>query len=235
MAYFAEKLKAIPGRRRHAAGPLADPLRHATWATRISISTTTCRTSWSAAPAASCKGGRHLAYERKTVHDRQPAAEHPGHVRHPPGAAGRQHGPPAANLVSRCAASPRNVSQRSAWHRLASAGGAAVARRRGAASDVADAVMSGDTAAVRALLQQKADVNAPQVDGATALHWAVYRDDVEAADLLLRAGANVDVANRDGRDAAGDGVALRQRRDDRAAARRRARMRRSAARTAKRR
>ena len=46
-------------------------------------------------------------------------------------------------------------------------------------SDVADAVMKGDKAAVRTLLQQKADVNAPQVDGATALHWAVYRDDVE--------------------------------------------------------
>jgi ankyrin repeat protein len=51
----------------------------------------------------------------------------------------------------------------------------------GAASDVADAVMKGDTAAVRKLLAAKADVNAPQVDGATALHWAVYRDEVELA------------------------------------------------------
>jgi ankyrin repeat protein len=33
-------------------------------------------------------------------------------------------------------------------------------------------------------LQRKADVNTPQVDGATALHWAVYRDDLDA-DLLL--------------------------------------------------
>jgi ankyrin repeat protein len=65
-------------------------------------------------------------------------------------------------------------------------------------SDVADAVMKGDKAALRALLQQKADVNAPQVDGATALHWAVYRDDAEAADLLIRAGANVNAANREG-------------------------------------
>jgi ankyrin repeat protein len=40
-------------------------------------------------------------------------------------------------------------------------------------SQVADAVMKGDKAALRALLQRKADVNAPQVDGATALHWAV--------------------------------------------------------------
>ena len=68
----------------------------------------------------------------------------------------------------------------------------------GAGSDVADAVMKGDAAAVRKLLLAKADVNAPQVDGATALHWAVYRDDVEMADLLLKAGANVKAANREG-------------------------------------
>jgi ankyrin repeat protein len=68
----------------------------------------------------------------------------------------------------------------------------------GAGSDVADAVMKGDTDAVRRLLAQKADVNATQVDGATALHWAVYRDDLETADLLLRAGAGVRAANREG-------------------------------------
>ena len=65
-------------------------------------------------------------------------------------------------------------------------------------SEVADAVMKGDRAALRALLQRKADVNAPRVDGATALHWAVYRDDLDAADLLIRAGAKVDVANPEG-------------------------------------
>src|SRR3989440_9525648 len=68
----------------------------------------------------------------------------------------------------------------------------------GAGSDVADAVMKGDAAAVRKLLLAKADVNAAQVDGATALHWAVYRDDVQTADLLLKAGANVKAANREG-------------------------------------
>jgi ankyrin len=65
-------------------------------------------------------------------------------------------------------------------------------------SAVADAAMKGDRAALRALLAQKADVNAPQVDGATALHWAMYRDDAEMADMLIRAGANVKAANRDG-------------------------------------
>jgi ankyrin repeat protein len=68
----------------------------------------------------------------------------------------------------------------------------------GAGSDVADAVMKGDTAAVRKLLLAKADVNTAQVDGATALHWAVYRDDIETADMLLKAGANVKAANRQG-------------------------------------
>jgi ankyrin len=58
--------------------------------------------------------------------------------------------------------------------------------------------MKGDRAGVRTLIAQKADVNAPQVDGATALHWAMYRDDREMADMLIRAGANVKAANRDG-------------------------------------
>jgi len=58
--------------------------------------------------------------------------------------------------------------------------------------------MKGDKAAVRALLQQKANVNAPQADGATALHWAVQANDLETADLLIRAGAKVSAANREG-------------------------------------
>jgi ankyrin repeat protein len=65
-------------------------------------------------------------------------------------------------------------------------------------SEVADAAMAGDTAAVRKLLAQHADVNAVQADGATALHWAVYREDLDTANLLIRAGGNVKVANREG-------------------------------------
>jgi uncharacterized protein len=65
-------------------------------------------------------------------------------------------------------------------------------------SDVADAVMRGDQAAVEKLVEQHADVNAPQADGATALHWAVFRSDKAMVDLLIRAGANPKVANRDG-------------------------------------
>jgi len=65
-------------------------------------------------------------------------------------------------------------------------------------SEVADAAMKGDKAAVRTLIQQKADVNAPQADGATALHWAAYRGDKELADILIKGGANPKVANREG-------------------------------------
>ena len=60
-----------------------------------------------------------------------------------------------------------------------------------AVSDVADAAMKKDITAVRSLLQRKADVNAAQVDGATALHWAVRQDNLEMADLLIRAGVSM--------------------------------------------
>src|SRR5262249_45231152 len=67
-----------------------------------------------------------------------------------------------------------------------------------ASSDIADAAMNRNKEAVRSLLQKKADVNAAQVDGTTALHWAVRADDLETADLLIRAGANVSATNREG-------------------------------------
>jgi ankyrin repeat protein len=65
-------------------------------------------------------------------------------------------------------------------------------------SDVADAAMRGDRAAVQKLIAAKADVNAPQNDGATALHWAVYKADKEMVGMLVRAGANPKAANRQG-------------------------------------
>ena len=40
-------------------------------------------------------------------------------------------------------------------------------------------------------------MNAPQADGATAIQWAAYRNDLEMADLLIAAGANVKLANRE--------------------------------------
>ena len=58
-----------------------------------------------------------------------------------------------------------------------------------ASSPVADAAMKGDEAAVRALILQKADVNAPQADGATAMQWAAYNNNLALADILIAAGA----------------------------------------------
>jgi ankyrin repeat protein len=69
---------------------------------------------------------------------------------------------------------------------------------RGATSDVADAAMRGDRDAVRAAVARKADVNAAQVDGTTALHWAAEQNDVEMADLLIKAGARVTARTREG-------------------------------------
>src|SRR5688572_6909710 len=60
------------------------------------------------------------------------------------------------------------------------------------------AAMQGDTTGVRTLLQQKADVNAAQGDGTTALHWAAYKDDLEMAQLLIKAGADVKAVTRVG-------------------------------------
>ena len=53
-----------------------------------------------------------------------------------------------------------------------------------APSPVADAAQRGDKAAVRALIAKKADVNAPQNDGGTAIHWAAFRGDVELAEIV---------------------------------------------------
>jgi uncharacterized protein len=65
-------------------------------------------------------------------------------------------------------------------------------------SAVADAAMRGDKAAVRALIEKKSDVNAAQVDGTTALHWAVRADDLELTEMLLKAGAQPSAANQSG-------------------------------------
>jgi uncharacterized protein len=63
---------------------------------------------------------------------------------------------------------------------------------------LADAAEKRDRARVRALIGQRVDVNAPQPDGMTALHWAAYQDDLELSTLLVRAGANVKAASRYG-------------------------------------
>src|SRR4051812_45400612 len=65
-------------------------------------------------------------------------------------------------------------------------------------SRVADAAMRGDTAAVRALIRQRLDVNSAQGDGMTALHWAASHGDANEIRLLLGAGAKVEAKTRNG-------------------------------------
>jgi len=58
-----------------------------------------------------------------------------------------------------------------------------------------EAVKNRNVEAVRSLLGRGINVNTPQPDGATALHWAAHQDDQVTADLLIRAGANVNATN----------------------------------------
>ena len=67
-----------------------------------------------------------------------------------------------------------------------------------AAAPVADAAMQGDLTALRTLLARGVDVNVPQGDGMTALHWAAQRGDSVMSGLLLRARASVRTATRVG-------------------------------------
>jgi ankyrin repeat protein len=68
----------------------------------------------------------------------------------------------------------------------------------GADTRLIEAVKDGKPTVIRALIQEHADVNTREVDGTTALHWAVRSDDRETVQLLIRAGAHVNVANRYG-------------------------------------
>src|SRR5437868_1639702 len=77
----------------------------------------------------------------------------------------------------------------------AAMGSAATATPRAA---LADAVERQEKTRVRELLATGADINAAQVDGTTALHWAAYNEDAETAAMLVRAGANVNAMNRYG-------------------------------------
>ncbi|MEO8096126.1 MAG: ankyrin repeat domain-containing protein [Acidobacteriota bacterium] len=66
------------------------------------------------------------------------------------------------------------------------------------ATELRDAVMADNGAAVRSLVKQGANVNAAEVDGTTPLHWAVRGENLELVSLLIEAKANVRAADRYG-------------------------------------
>jgi ankyrin repeat protein len=61
-----------------------------------------------------------------------------------------------------------------------------------------DATRQGDLEALGSLLANRTDPDATEPDGSRALHWAVYRDNVDAVRLLIEAGATPTVKNREG-------------------------------------
>jgi uncharacterized protein len=64
-----------------------------------------------------------------------------------------------------------------------------------ATTPLIDAAKSGDRAGALALIAQRVDVNAPEADGTTALHWAVHHHDLDLVERLIRAGAKVNATN----------------------------------------
>src|SRR5262245_16199230 len=58
-----------------------------------------------------------------------------------------------------------------------------------------DALEHRDVKNASALLERHIDVNVQRPDGVTALHWAVYWDDLPFAQRLLKSGARASVAN----------------------------------------
>jgi ankyrin repeat protein len=85
------------------------------------------------------------------------------------------------------------------WALCAFAPGAlAASPAAGGTASLADAVKRQDKAGTRALLKQRADVNATDAEGMTALHWAAHWGDLDTVRLLLGAGARPRIANRYG-------------------------------------
>src|SRR5437899_11908606 len=74
----------------------------------------------------------------------------------------------------------------------------AVSAKAASQSPLADAAEKSDRAAIGTLLKQRADVNAQQVDGMTALQWAAHLDDLDTARLLVAVGADPNATSHGG-------------------------------------
>jgi ankyrin repeat protein len=64
-----------------------------------------------------------------------------------------------------------------------------------AGAGLVDVIKSGDRATALAMLQKGADVNEPEANGTTPLHYAVYNEDADLVERLIKAGAKVSVVN----------------------------------------
>ncbi len=67
-----------------------------------------------------------------------------------------------------------------------------------AAPSLIEAARANDATTALAALADGVDVNAKSADGTTALHWAIYRDNVQLVQRLIKAGADVKTANEFG-------------------------------------
>jgi ankyrin repeat protein len=63
------------------------------------------------------------------------------------------------------------------------------------AGDLVTAARDGDRVAALDYIASGADVDGSDADGTTALHWAVYHDDVELIEALIAAGADASASN----------------------------------------
>ena len=78
---------------------------------------------------------------------------------------------------------------------MAAAVGGLAHAAEGTDARLVEAARNQDPKAVSALLNQKVEINARSSDGSTALLWLAHWNDLEAAQLLLAAGADANTAN----------------------------------------
>lgn len=90
------------------------------------------------------------------------------------------------------------VSTHNLTHRLAPLLFAVLCINTYSQTPLIDATKNQNRSAIELLLQQRIDVNGPQGDGATALHWSVHRIDAGITQLLLDSGADANVADDHG-------------------------------------
>ncbi len=109
------------------------------------------------------------------------------------------HGPAAAGRGEGLVRGGQRCSPRRAWIGLLAVAVLATSGvAHAAVSPLADAAEAGDWPRLREMIEAPDDVNAPQPDDTTALHWVSRRDNLPMARLLLEAGADAGATNRYG-------------------------------------